>query len=89
MAVCMVFGMIPGRAFAEDNTAEDNPAVEETETSGRAGPTAFWSFDASTGTLAFTGSGYLYSHISVPNDPDYPFEPIPEDIQYQYGYIGT
>lgn len=69
LVLCLVLALLPVNALAAENA-----------TSGTCGSNAYWSFDASTGTLTISGSGAMddYAHDAISGD----FDPHPW-IAYQ------
>ena len=42
--------------------AQETPELKGEQTKGQCGPNLYWSFNASTGELTITGSGYMYEY---------------------------
>ncbi len=42
--------------------AQETPELKGDQTKGQCGPNLYWSFNASTGELTITGSGYMYEY---------------------------
>ena len=61
------------------------PAFASADGSGQCGEDLYWSFDESTATLTFTGSGEMYDYGNVRNIPWFPFREQVEHVVLSEG----